>query len=105
MSQSQTCMRAQRAMPLQNIIATSGESFICVGYNHPADRAVTQDRFCHCWKNNVTDEHGHWDKRDLLDTIAIMTTALSIDENIRISEKMTEAQLNKADMTACEVEA
>ena len=40
MSQSQKCMRQLRAMPLQNIIATSGESFICVGYNHPKERQV-----------------------------------------------------------------
>lgn len=100
MSQSQTCMRQLRAMPLQNIIATSGESFICVGYNHPKERQVPQDRFCHCWKNNSADEHGHWDRRDLIDTVAIMSTALSVDENIRVSEKMTEAQMNKADLTA-----
>jgi hypothetical protein len=93
-------MRQLRALPLQNIIATSGESFICVGYNHPKERAVPQDRFCHCWKNNSTDEHGHWDRRDLIDTVAVMTTALSIDENIRVAEKMTEAQMNKADLTA-----
>ena len=62
MSQSQTCIRKLRASPLQNIIATSGESFICVGYNHPKERQVPQDRFCHCWKNNSADEHGHWDR-------------------------------------------
>jgi len=100
MSQSQTCLRHLRALPLQNIIATSGESFICVGYNHPKERQVPQDRFCHCWKNNSADEHGHWDRRDLIDTVAVMTTALSIDENIRVSEKMTEAQMNREDLTA-----
>lgn len=105
MSQSQKCMRQLRAQPLQNIIATSGESFICVGYNHPKERAVPQDRFCHCWKNNSADEHGHWDRRDLIDTVAVMATALSIDENIRVSEKMTEAQMNKADLTAGGAEA
>jgi hypothetical protein len=100
MSQSQKCMRQLRALPLQNIIATSGESFICVGYNHPKERNVPQDRFCHCWKNSSTDEHGHWDRRDLLDTVSVMTTALSVDENIRVAEQMTEAQMNKADLTA-----
>lgn len=100
MSQSTTCPRNRRAVPLQNIIATSGESFLCVGYNHPKDRAVSQDRFCHCWKNSDVDEHGHWDRRDLTDTISIMATALSIDANIMASEKMTEAQMNKADLTA-----
>lgn len=105
MSQSQTCLRQLRALPLQNIIATSGESFICVGYNHPKERQVPQDRFCHCWKNNSADEHGHWDRRDLIDTVAVMTTALSIDENIRVNEKMTEVQMNKADLTAAAEEA
>ncbi|MBU0808733.1 MAG: hypothetical protein KKD30_02280 [Gammaproteobacteria bacterium] len=100
MSQSETCIRKLRAMPLQNIIATSGASFICVGYNHPKERAVPQDRFCHCWKNASIDQHSHWDRRDLLDTVAMMSSALSVDENIRIGEKMTEAQMNKADLTA-----
>lgn len=99
MSQSTVCLRARRAVPLQNIIATSGESFICVGYNHPKDRSVPQDRFCHCWKNDSVDEHSHWDRRDITDTMSVMATALSIDANIMASEKMTEAQMNKADLT------
>lgn len=100
MSQSTTCLRNRRAVPLQNIIATSGESFICVGYNHRSDRSVPQDRFCHCWKNSEVDEHGHWDRRDITDTLSVMATALSIDANIMASEKLTEAQMNKADLTA-----
>lgn len=99
MSQSQTCMRKKRSVPLQNVIATSGASFVCVGYNHPADRTVAQDRFCHCWKNAYVDEHGHWDRRDLIDTLSVMATALSIDENIRVAEGMTDDDMNKADLT------
>lgn len=99
MSQSETCLRNKRSVPLQNIIATSGNSFVCVGYNHPKDRSVPQDRFCHCWKNSLVDEHGHWDRRDLIDTMSVMATALSVDENIRVAEGMTDDDMNQADLT------
>lgn len=100
MPQSETCLRQKRAMPLQNIIATSGNSFVCVGYNHPDDRTVAGDRFCHCWKNSHVDEHGHWDRRDITDTLSVMAAALSIDENIRVAEGMTDDEMNEADLTA-----
>lgn len=99
MPQSETCLRQKRAMPLQNIIATSGASFICVGYNHPDDRTVSGDRFCHCWKNSSVDEHSHWDRRDITDTLSVMAVALSIDENIRVAEGMTDDEMNEADLT------
>ncbi|MDH1107313.1 hypothetical protein QMA71_04550 [Pseudomonas otitidis] len=98
MSQSETCPRNLDCTPLQNVIATDGGSFICVGYNRPVTRVVPQDRFCHCWKNDAVDEHGHWDKHDLLDTLSVITTALSIDENIRLGENLTEDDMNRIDL-------
>ncbi|WP_430318313.1 hypothetical protein [Pseudomonas nitroreducens] len=98
MSQSDKCLRGLKCHPLQNLISSNGESWICVGHNRPKDRQVVGDRFCHCWHNSVHDEHGHWDKRDLLDTVALMTTALSIDENIRVGNDLTEAKMNKLDL-------
>ena len=98
--QSLTCPRCRKdCVPLSNIISDEEpRSFICVGYNNGKDRVVKGDRFTHCWKNEVTDERGHWDKRDLIDTVSVMSQALSIDENIRVGHDMNEDQMNDADL-------
>lgn len=92
------CFRCRRdCTPLANLAADeAGASFVCVGYNRPQDREVPQDRFTLCWKNGAVDERGHWDRRDLLDTMSVIAQALSTDENIRVSSDMTEDQMNEA---------
>lgn len=94
--QCDTCPRQRDdCTVLSNIISDDGSSFICVGYNQKEDRAVQSDRFTHCWKNDVTDERGHWDRRDLIDTISVMSQALSTDENIRVSNNWSDDQMNE----------
>jgi hypothetical protein len=73
-------------------------SFVCVGFNRPEDRMVPQDRFTLCWKNGAVDERGHWDKRDLIDTMSVIAQALSVDENIRVGEKLDEAGMQQIRM-------
>lgn len=91
------CMRCrENCVPAANIAADAdGVSFICVGWNKPQDRVVPGDRFTLCWKNDVVDEYGHWDKRDLLDTMSVIAQALSTDENIRVNEDATELQMQE----------
>lgn len=82
----ETCPRClNNCTPLADVISDSAVSFVCVGANRPEDRTMKQDRFTLCWKNDVIDERGHWDKRDLLDTASVITQALSLDENIRVN--------------------
>lgn len=98
MSQTSVCPRGMTTcVPLQNILSTEDgpKSFICCGYNDPETRKVIADRFTLCWKNDAVDERGHWDRRDMLDTIAMMTTALSIDENIRVYGGMSEDEMHR----------
>lgn len=94
------CFRCRTdCTPISNIQADEGiGSFICVGYNRQADRAVKKDRFTLCWKNAVVDERGHWDRRDMLDTVATISHALSIDENIRVNNEFTDDQMNEVDL-------
>lgn len=73
-------------------------SFVCVGYNRPENREVAHDRFTLCWKNSSVDEMGHWDKRDLIDTVSVIASALSIDENIIVSRGMTEKEMDEVDL-------
>jgi len=92
------CIRCRTdCVPLAGIPSDDGVSFICVGANSPSSRQLPQDRFTLCWKNAAIDERGHWDKRDLLDTMSVIAQALSTDENIRVSAGMTEDE-----MQACE---
>lgn len=92
------CMRCRTdCTPLANLSSDgTAASFICVGYNRPEDREVKSDRFTLCWKNSSVDERGHWDRRDLLDTLSVIGQALSTDENIRVSSGMTDDQMNEA---------
>lgn len=95
-----TCLRCrQDCTPLANVSADGdGKSFVCVGLNRKEDRSVPADRFTLCWKNDVVDERGHWDKRDLLDTMSVIAQALSTDENIRVSNGFTESDMQQVDM-------
>lgn len=91
------CFRCRTdCTPLANISSDeSAMSFVCVGANHPESRTVQQDRFTLCWKNNAVDERGHWDKRDLLDTMSVLAQALSTDENIAVNNKFTESDMQQ----------
>lgn len=91
------CLRCREdCTPLANLSAEADVSFICVGYNRPESRAVPGDRFTLCWKNSLVDERGHWDRRDLLDTMSVIAQALSTDENVRVTSGMSEEQMNSA---------
>jgi hypothetical protein len=98
------CMRCRTdCTALANVTAddpSDGQpkSFVCVGANRPQDRTVPQDRFTLCWKNGAVDERGHWDKRDLLDTMSVIAQALSTDENIRVNNNFTEHDMQQVNM-------
>lgn len=97
MTQTTDCPRGfDTCAPLQNLLSNQDgpQSFICCGYNDGSKRSVAGDRFTLCWKNGAVDEIGHWDRRDILDTMAMMATALSIDENMRVATGMSEAEMN-----------
>ena len=93
----QECLRCRAdCTPLANLSADGSqppESFICVGLNKPESRTLPQDRFTLCWRNKAFDERGHWDKCDLLDTMSVISQALSTDENIRVNESFTEVDM------------
>ena len=91
------CLRCRTdCTPAANVSASGdGKSFVCVGWNRPQDRTVPGDRFTLCWKNSTIDERGHWDKRDLLDTMSVIAQALSVDENIRVSNGFSESDMQQ----------
>lgn len=91
------CLRGRGdCTPVANLSSDDeAKSFVCVGFNRKEDRAIPQDRFTLCWKNKVIDERGHWDKRDLLDTMSVISQALSTDENIRVSNGFTESDMQQ----------
>lgn len=91
------CLRCRTdCIALANISSDSAnKSFICVGYNKPEDRAIKNDRFTLCWKNAAVDERGFWDRRDLLDTQSVIAQALSIDENIKVSDELSDNDMNE----------
>ena len=85
--------------PVANLCTeVDANDFICVGWNSPESRAIQSDRFTLCWKNDVIDERGHWDKRDLLDTMSVISQALSIDENVRVNEGIDELTMQQVNM-------
>lgn len=96
------CIRCRKdCTPAANLSSDGeGKSFVCVGWNRPQDRSVPGDRFTLCWKNSVIDERGHWDKRDLLDTLSVIAQALSIDENISVNEGLDELGMRQVNMLA-----
>jgi len=80
------CLRNRKyCSPLAQIEADDGESFICCGANDGSINDNHQDRFTLCWKNEVVNEESDWDRRDLIDTMAVISSALSVDENRMVS--------------------
>jgi len=99
------CFRCRTdCVPVANLSADqpaadgSASSFVCVGFNRKEDRTVPADRFTLCWKNKAVDERGHWDKRDLIDTMSVIAQALSTDENVRVNEGLDEAGMQEVSM-------
>ena len=72
--------------PLSQIIADEDGSFICCGLNDGETRTVEQDIFRHCWKTSAVDEMGDWDGRDIIDTISVLSQALSAHGNMELSD-------------------
>ncbi len=60
---------------------TGPMSFVCAGEIHPSSRAPKQDAWRLCWKNADVDEMGDYDTRDLADTMAVLSAALSVAMN------------------------
>ena len=88
--------------PLANIISDEEpRSFICVGFNEIDSRVERQDRFRHCWHNGFgIDIREDMDRRDIIDTIMVLSRGISFDENIRVYENLTDAQMNDKDLIA-----
>lgn len=73
------CLRDQSdCEPLAQIASDCGDSFICVGCNDGTRREVEQDKYTYCWKTPVIDQEDHVDETDLLDTISVMSQAMSV---------------------------
>ena len=82
------CLRDRSdCCPLSQICEDDGDGFICCGLNDENSRTEIQDIFRHCWKTDNIDEMTDWDKRDIIDTISVLSKALSIRENIHYTIK------------------
>lgn len=71
-------------LPLDNVISDEGSpvTFVCVGFNDGSDRQLDQDHMTLCWKNSETDVHEHVDRFDLGDQLAVIASALTMDERL-----------------------
>jgi len=54
---------------------------ICGGENDGTEREMEQDKYTHCWKNDVIDQEDHVDKHDIMDTISVLSQGLSIAQH------------------------
>ena len=78
----ESCPRSRTdCEPLSQILSDDGSSFICCGINDGSSRVYPSDGFRHCWKNAHVDELSDWDSRDIIDTISVLSQALSVKEN------------------------
>ena len=68
--------------PLAQIVSDDGVSFICSGHNDGTNRVINADRFRVCFKNDQIDDMTDFDDRDMIDTISVMSQALSADANM-----------------------
>ena len=77
------CLRNRKdCKPCAQIESDCKTSFVCCGMVPKKKRVVPQDKFRLCWKNSNVDEMGDYDQRDVIDTISVLSQALSIDANM-----------------------
>lgn len=67
---------------LDGVMSDDGTSFFCCGLNDGSDRTVDGDEFTVCFKNNEVDERGHWDSRDIITQVAVLSSALRVKSDM-----------------------
>lgn len=70
---------------LSNIVSGDGSTFVCCGRSDPDSRARTEDRFRNCFRSVGTDSMYDYDERDMKHQLAVMASALAVDEMIEDS--------------------
>lgn len=68
-------------VPFGQIAADDHLSFYCVGKNDGTNRQCEDDKYRHCFKNDVIDRFEDCDRRDLIDELSVIAQALSVIEN------------------------
>ncbi len=63
---------------LSNIVADDKSSFFCCGENDGSTRVVEQDIYTVCFKGEHRDAIDHYDKRDLIHHVSVMSHALAV---------------------------
>ena len=72
------CPRQLECQPLHRTQSDEGETFICCGL-HGGD----EDPYRFCFKSETTDSMYDYDEYDLLDTIEVVSRALSTAARIK----------------------
>ena len=70
--------------PLSQLISSEGDSFltVCRRINYkPTDERDADDKYRVRFKNDLIDDEQNYDKRDLIDTVMVLSRAISIIEN------------------------
>ena len=70
--------------------AREPDSFVCAGCVHDSNRAVPQDAFRLCWKNDQVDEIGEYDEQDLTHTMMVISQALGVLATRRVKGETIE---------------
>lgn len=60
-------------------------SFVCAGCVHTKDRALAQDAYRVCFKNEATDEMSDNDEQDLTHMLAVISQALAVIATRRVN--------------------
>lgn len=77
------CPRGRDDCEPLNQVVDEDSGFICCGLNNGSEEAG--DIFRHCWKNDTVDELSDWDRRDIVATIAVLSGALAVHENLVVN--------------------
>ncbi len=100
------CLRTRvDCEPLSQIESDCKVSFYCCGLSDKESRTLEQDEFRFCFKNDVIDEINDYDFRDMVDTISVMSQALSAKTNREYwcYHKMSPVKVTKIGKGKCRV--
>jgi len=72
------------------------ESFVCSGCVKSEDRAIKQDLYRLCFKNEVSDEISDNDMQDLTSVMAVASAALNLDAIRKVNQGIVEIPAEQA---------
>ena len=64
------------------MVTEDKKDFVCVGLSKKKSRKLKQDKFRHCFVNELTDSRYDYDEYDIMSVISVMSEAILVENHL-----------------------